>query len=86
MKIAILGNGGREHSIARQIRKSKKCTEIYCIPGNGGTSNIAKNVDINLEKFQEIYKFVKEKGINLVIVGPEKPLVEGIVDYLEKKG
>ena len=85
MKIAILGNGGREHSIARQIRKSKKCTELYCIPGNGGTSNIAKNVDINLEKFQEIYKFVKEKEINLVIVGPEKPLVEGIVDYLEKK-
>ena len=68
MKIAILGNGGREHSIARQIRKSKKCTELYCIPGNGGTSNIAKNVDINLEKFQEIYKFVKEKKINLVIV------------------
>ncbi len=85
MKIAILGNGGREHSIAKQIRKSKKCTELYCIPGNGGTSNIAKNVDINLEKFQEIYKFVKEKKINLVIVGPEKPLVDGIVDYLEKK-
>ena len=85
MKIAILGSGGREHSIASQIIKSKKISDVYCVPGNGGTSSFCKNINIDLDNFGKIYKFIKEKEINLVIVGPEKPLVNGIVDYLQKR-
>ena len=85
MKIAILGSGGREHAIALKIYKSKKLEKLYCIPGNAGTNSIAQNVDIKLNDFSEIYNFLKQKKIDLVIVGPEKPLVDGIVDFLEKK-
>ena len=84
MKIAILGNGGREHAIAYNISKSKKIKNIYCIPGNAGTLEIAENVPIDINDFLEIYKFLKKENIDFVIVGPEKPLVNGIVDYLEK--
>ena len=86
MKIAILGSGGREHSLAVKIFESKKTEKIYCIPGNAGTKNIAKNINIDLKNFEEIKKFVKNSKIDLVIVGPEQPLVDGIVDYLEKDG
>ena len=85
MKIAILGSGGREHAIALKIYKSKKLEKLYCIPGNAGTNSIAQNADINLNDFIEIYNFLKQEKIDLVIVGPEKPLVDGIVDFLEKK-
>ena len=85
MKIAILGSGGREHAIALKICKSKKLEKLYCIPGNAGTNSIAQNADIKLNDFSKIYNFLKQKTIDLVIVGPEKPLVDGIVDYLEKK-
>ena len=86
MKIAILGSGGREHAITYAISKSKKTNKIYCIPGNAGTSTFAENIPIDINNFQEIYKFLDEKKIDLVIVGPEAPLVNGIVDYLEKYG
>ena len=85
MKIAILGNGGREHALTFFVSRSKKIKKIYCIPGNAGTSEIAENISINLSDFEKIYKFLKLNNINLVIVGPEEPLVNGIVDYLEKK-
>ena len=85
MKISIIGSGGREHAIALKIFKSKKLKKLYCIPGNAGTSLIAKNKDIKLDNFDKIYNFLKYKEIDLVIVGPEKPLVDGIVDYLDKK-
>ena len=85
MKIAILGSGGREHALAVQISKSKKLDKLYCIPGNAGTNFIGKNVNIELDNFLEIYNFLKDEEIELVIVGPEKPLVDGIVDYLENK-
>ena len=85
MKIAILGSGGREHALALQISKSKKLGKLYCIPGNAGTNLIAKNINIKLDNFNEIYNFLKDEQIDLVIVGPEKPLVDGIVDYLNKK-
>ena len=86
MKIAILGNGGREHALALKIFESNKTEKIYCIPGNAGTNNIGENIDINLKNFEEIKKFIKNSKIDLVIVGPEQPLVNGIVDYLEKDG
>ena len=85
MKIAILGSGGREHALANQIKKSKKTDKIYCIPGNAGTGAIGENININLDDFNEIYNFVNERQIDLVVVGPEKPLVEGISDFLKEK-
>ena len=85
MKIAILGSGGREHALAAQISKSKKLDKLYCIPGNAGTSILGKNINLKLDNFNEIYKFLKDEKIDLVIVGPEKPLVDGIVDYLNDK-
>ena len=85
MRIAILGNGGREHALAYSIIKSKKVKKLYCLPGNAGTVNIAENVSIDINDFELIYEFIKKKNIELVIVGPEKPLVDGIVDFLEKK-
>ena len=84
MKIAILGSGGREHAIAFSISQSKKVKKIYCIPGNAGTSEICENVFIDINKFEEIQNFLNKNNIDLVIVGPENPLVNGIVDYLEK--
>ena len=85
MRIAILGSGGREHAIVYSISKSKKIKKIYCLPGNAGTSNFAKNVSIDINKFQQVYEFIKQERINLVIVGPEQPLVDGIVDFLEER-
>ncbi len=84
MKVGIIGSGGREHAICFALAKSKKIKQIYCIPGNAGTAELAKNIDLNLDNFDEIKNFILEKKINLVVVGPEKPLVEGIVDFLEK--
>ena len=85
MKIAILGSGGREHALAEKICKSPKINKLYCIPGNAGTSLIAENVNIDISDFNKLSNFVKNKNIDLVIVGPEKPLVDGIVDFFEKK-
>tara|TARA_Y100000816_G_scaffold119049_1_gene83561 strand:+ start:1348 stop:2613 length:1266 start_codon:yes stop_codon:yes gene_type:complete len=86
MKIAILGNGGREHAIAHQISKSPKLNKLYCLPGNAGTKLIAENVELDFYDFEQLGNFVEENKINLVIVGPEKPLVEGVVDFLTNKG
>ena len=85
MKIAILGSGGREHSLAYTISKSKKIKKIYCIPGNAGTADVAKNIIININNFEEVYKFLKKEEVDLVIIGPEQPLVNGIVDFLEER-
>ena len=84
MKIAILGSGGREHALTFSISKSKKVEKIYCIPGNAGTSELAENVSLNINDFKTIYDFLKKNNVNFVVVGPEDPLVNGIVDYLEK--
>ena len=86
MKVAIIGSGGREHAICKILNRSEKLEKIFCIPGNAGTSLIAENINLNLENFDEIKNFVLNNKIELVVVGPEKPLVEGIVDYLEKYG
>ncbi len=84
MKIAILGSGGREHALAFSISRSNKVNKIYCIPGNAGTSEISENISIDINNFKNIYEFLKKNHVDLVIVGPEVPLVNGIVDYLEK--
>tara|TARA_B100000900_G_scaffold377567_1_gene361101 strand:+ start:19 stop:1281 length:1263 start_codon:yes stop_codon:yes gene_type:complete len=84
MKVGIIGSGGREHAICYNLKNSKKIEEIFCFPGNAGTSKIANNVFLDLENFENIKNFVLEKKIDLIVVGPEKPLVDGLVDYLEK--
>ena len=83
MKIAIIGSGGREHAIALSILKSNKIRKLYCIPGNAGTSELAENISIDINNFEKIYNFLDKKKIDFVVVGPEEPLVNGIVDYLE---
>ena len=82
MKVGILGSGGREHSICQIIKKSKKVDKIYCFPGNAGTAQIAENVNLDLENFENIKNFIIENQIDLFVVGPEKPLVDGLTDYL----
>ncbi len=84
MKIAILGSGGREHALTFSISKSNKVEKIYCIPGNAGTSELAENISLDINDFKSVYEFLKRNNINFVVVGPEDPLVNGIVDYLEK--
>ena len=84
MKVGIIGSGGREHAICHSIKKSSKIDKIFCFPGNAGTKEIAENIEINLKNFEILKNFIIENQIDLVIVGPEKPLVDGIVDYLEK--
>ena len=84
MKIAIIGGGGREHALVATISKSSRVNEIFCIPGNAGTSRIATNVEIDINEFDKVYKFINDNSIDLVVIGPEQPLVNGIVDYLEK--
>ena len=84
MRIAIIGSGGREHAIAATISKSSLKNEIFCIPGNAGTSKIATNVEMDINQFDKLHKYIKDKSIDLVVVGPEQPLVNGIVDYLEQ--
>ena len=84
MIVGIIGSGGREHVICEMLKSSKKISELYCFPGNAGTSKIAKNVELNVDDFEKLKNYILEKKIELIIVGPEKPLVNGIVDYLEK--
>ena len=84
MKVGIIGSGGREHAICASLKKSKNISKIYCIPGNAGTNSIATNVQLNLNDFNEIKNFVQKNELDLIIIGPEKPLVEGMVDFLEK--
>ena len=68
MKVGILGSGGREHAICHSLSKSKKIKKIYCFPGNAGTAEIAENIDINLENFNELKEFVLKRSIDLIIV------------------
>ena len=84
MKVGIIGSGGREHAICHSIKKSSKIDKIFCFPGNAGTKEIAENIEINLKNFEILKNFIIKNQIDLVIVGPEKPLVDGLVDYLEK--
>ncbi len=84
MKVGIIGSGGREHAICQTVKKSDKIDKIFCFPGNAGTKDIAENINIDLDSFEILKDFILEKKIDLIIVGPEKPLVEGLVDYLEK--
>jgi len=84
MKVGIIGSGGREHALCETLKKSSKISKIYCIPGNAGTNFIAENIDLNISDFEKIRNFIIKNKIEIVIVGPEKPLVDGIGDFLKK--
>jgi len=84
MNIALIGSGGREHALCQKVYESKLSKNIICIPGNAGTSKIAKNIDIDFLNFKKLLKILKSNKIDLVIVGPEEPLVNGVVDFLTK--
>ena len=83
MKILLLGSGGREHALAWKIAQSEKCEKLYIAPGNAGTSNCGENVAMKADDFEAIKTFCVEKGVNMVVVGPEDPLVKGIYDELK---
>ena len=86
MKVGIIGSGGREHALCIAIKKSAKINKIYCIPGNAGTSSIAENVSLDLNNYENLKQFIIQNNIDIVIIGPEKPLVDGLADFLEKNG
>lgn len=88
MDVLVVGGGGREHALVWKIAQSPLVEKVYCAPGNGGTANEEKtiNVPIGVDKFEELSKFALEKKIGLVVIGPDNPLADGIVDHLEAKG
>ena len=83
MKILLLGSGGREHALAWKIAQSPKCEKLYIAPGNAGTSNCGENVSIKADDFEAVKQFVADNNIQMVVVGPEDPLVKGIYDDLK---
>ncbi len=86
MKILVVGSGGREHTIVWKIAQSPKVDKIYCAPGNGGIAALAECVDINVMDKEKMVAFAKEKAIDLVMVAPDDPLVDGMVDAMENAG
>ena len=85
MNLAVIGSGGREHALCYKLRQSKEVKKLYCIPGNAGTKKFADNINQDVSNFEEVYRVLKDKKIDLVIVGPEEPLVNGIVDFLTER-
>ena len=86
MKILLIGSGGREHAMAWKMAQNSEVEKIYCAPGNGGTAKEAKCENVEFHKNCELLKFAKENNISLIVVGPEAPLVDGIVDDFKKEG
>jgi phosphoribosylamine--glycine ligase len=86
MKVLVVGSGAREHAIASRIAQSAGVTQLLCAPGNGGTAAIAENVAVAAEDVLGIVKLAKDRGVGFVVVGPEGPLVAGLVDALEEAG
>jgi len=85
MNLAVIGSGGREHAICYKLKQSSKIKKLICIPGNAGTQKIAENIKEDISNFDALYKIIKKQNVDIVIIGPEQPLVEGLVDYLNEK-
>ena len=85
MNILVIGSGGREHAFAQIISKSPLCTQLFVAPGNAGTATLATNIDCAVTDFEKIKQIVSKSNIEMVVVGPEDPLVQGIVDFFEKE-
>ncbi|HUW22885.1 MAG TPA: phosphoribosylamine--glycine ligase [bacterium] len=86
MKVLVIGSGGREHTLTWKLAQSNKVSKIYCVPGNGGISQIAECVSLDPLNFSEVAEFAKKENVDLTVVGPEVPLVAGIVDFFRAKG
>ncbi|MBT5028420.1 MAG: phosphoribosylamine--glycine ligase [Nitrospinaceae bacterium] len=86
MRVLVIGGGGREHALVWKINQSPKVTEVFCAPGNAGTAEIATNIPIPADQIDDLITFAQEKDIGLTVVGPEQPLVMGIVDRFQEKG
>jgi len=86
LKVAVIGKGGREHTLCWKLSQSNEVEKVYCIPGNAGTASVAENVQLENDSLQDIADFVKENEVGLTIVGPEDALVKGIVDLFQKQG
>jgi phosphoribosylamine---glycine ligase len=86
MNVMILGSGGREHALAWKISQSKRLEKLFVAPGNAGTKAVARNIDINVNDFEAIGNFCLVNQIDMLIVGPEEPLVRGIKDYFQTTG
>ena len=84
-KVIIIGSGGREHALAWKLNQESKVKKIYCIPGNGGTKDFAENLDIKIDDFNGIYNAAKKYKVDMIVVGPEGPLCDGIVDFFSDK-
>ena len=84
MNIALIGSGGREHAICQKLHESPLTKKIYCIPGNAGTKQIAENLNIDILNFKKLLTAVKLYKIDLVVIGPEIPLVKGLVNFFKK--
>jgi phosphoribosylamine--glycine ligase len=85
MNVLVIGSGGREHALVWKLAQSPKVKKIYCAPGNGGTAQLAQNVPIPIHDFAALAQFVKDEGIDLTVVGPEDPLLGGIVDFFTER-
>ena len=85
MNLLVIGSGGREHAICYKLRQSNRINGLFCVPGNAGTKKIAKNINQDISNFDAIYKIIRQNKIDIVIIGPEEPLVNGITDFLKKK-
>ena len=81
MNILLLGSGGREHAIACKIAQSARCNKLYIAPGNAGTAAVGENVVLKASDFEEVGHFVLDHRVEMLVVGPEAPLVDGIADY-----
>ena len=85
MNLAVIGSGGREHAICYKLKQSPKIKKLICIPGNAGTQKVAENIKEDISNFQALYQIIKKQNIDIVVIGPEQPLVDGLVDYLSEK-
>ena len=81
----IIGSGGREHAICRSIVKSPLSKNVFVLPGNPGTNKIANNINIPIDRFEDILKTIQEKEIDILVCGPEAPLADGLMDFLSER-
>ncbi len=86
MRILVLGGGGREHAIVAKLAESPKATSILCAPGNGGTAQIATNITLDIEDPSAVAAYATDNGVDLVVIGPEGPLVAGVADAVREAG
>ena len=86
MNVLLIGSGGREHALAAALAKSPRLAKLFVAPGNPGTAKIAQNVTLDLADFDAVIAFCRAQNIGFVVIGPEQPLVDGLVDALDAAG